>query len=686
MVTIPKRYYWFSFGIMLTIGITCLVIYGKAKQQLDKEYKAQIQTVGRLSVQDFERTVRNNINSLENLKDRIEESDGAFMKYFESDANRIILQHPSFRFIEFIDSEGIIRQIVPLKSNEKALLLDIKPLAYRYSEWIANSRNDRTNMTPWIPLTQKGEAFLVDVPIYIEGEFFGTVTAGMDFSAQFDEISESLKDHSILITDQNGTAFYSFNDPNPGDFPDERQFETGMKPIGVSGKNWSFQLLYHDNEIYKERELIQLIGLFFGFLLSFVISLLVFLFLKSRHTKAHQVTINTTLSQLNTELEKQKQEAQKASSAKSDFLSNMSHEIRTPLNAILGFADILQTKDLLKKERVYLKLMRNSAQTLLVLVNDILDMEKIESGKMEVSEDRFKPADQLQKIINTYKPQLQERALDVIKDFSLRSHHTVLGDISKFNQIFTNLLTNAIKFTEAGTITIDYNESIVKDRLFISYSVSDTGVGIPKEKLPSIFDRFVQVENGFRKRHEGGGLGLAITKELVQLLEGKLFVSSKLGEGSCFTVEISFPVCADEPSAINETTLELPHLKSLIVDDNRINRMILYNILLQVGIRSESVGSGLEAVEKVKKGTYDLIFMDIHMPLMDGFETTKKLLQIQDDLVVLGLSADVTKEAIRNGRESGMCDYLTKPINKEELFRILNKQFSTNRLLSTKSS
>ncbi|WP_051957487.1 hybrid sensor histidine kinase/response regulator [Altibacter lentus] len=685
MVIIPKRYYWFSFGIMLAISITCLFIYGKAKQQLDNEYKAQIQTVGRLSVQDFERTVRNNIGSLENIKDRIEESEGAFMQYFESDANRIISQHPSFRFIEFIDSDGIIRQIVPLIANEEALLLDIKPLEYRYSEWINNSRKDITNMTPWIPLTQEGEAFLVDVPVYIKGKFYGTVTAGMDFSSQFDEICETFKDHSVLLTDQNGTVFYSYNEPNPGDFPTDRQFEAGMKPIGASGKTWSFQLLYRDNEIYKERELIQLIGLFFGFLLSFVISLLVFLFLKSRHNKAHQETINTTLSLLNTELEEQKQEAQKASTAKSDFLSNMSHEIRTPLNAILGFADILQTKDLLKKERVYLKLMRNSAQTLLVLVNDILDMEKIESGKMEVSEDRFKPADQLQKIINTYKPQLQERTLEVNKEFSSHCNSTVLGDVSKFNQIFTNLLTNAIKFTKTGGITIRYTESFEKDRLKVSYSVSDTGVGIPKDKLPSIFDRFVQVENGFRKRHEGGGLGLAITKELVHLLEGEIGVTSKVGKGSCFAVEMSFPLVEDRPGTINERNKDLSHIKSLIVDDNRINRMILYNILLQVGIRSESVGSGLEAIEKTRKHNYDLIFMDIHMPDMDGFEATEKLLQIQEDLVVLGLSADVTKEAIRNGRASGMCDYLTKPIDKEALFRILNKHFSSKPLISKSS-
>ncbi|WP_114491629.1 response regulator [Candidatus Ulvibacter alkanivorans] len=671
---VPKKNYWISSAVLLFVLVISIVLYYKANQKLAEEYEDQVHTVGSLALTEFERTVRNNIKSLEHLRDRIEESDGAFMNYFESDANRIIAKHSALKFIEWIDKDGIIQRITPLEGNTEALFLDIKKIGYRYDEWITNSLNDKTNITPWVALTQKGEAFLIDIPIFVEGEFYGTVTAGMDFKKQFNAISESLQDHAILIRDETGAPFYGFNNPKPSEFPDDRIFSSQLRPISNLGESWDFQLLYSDNALYKERNFIQKAALIFGLVLSVITSLLVFFFLKSRHDALVQETNNTRLSKLNQELIQQKKAAQLASSAKSDFLSNMSHEIRTPLNAILGFTDILQTKNLLKKERLYLNLMRNSAQTLLGLVNDILDIDKIESGKMEIRSETFKPSDRLQKVLTTYYPQLKEQGLELHSNISVSSKISVKGDASKFDQIATNLITNAIKFTPSGSITIDYNETVIDKKVHITYTVKDTGVGIPKQKLDNIFERFIQLENGTRKKHEGGGLGLSITRELVGLLNGTIDVESELHLGTSFTVSLPFEVseAAAEPIP-KKIQKNLSHISCLIVDDNRINRMILYNILLQTGIKSESVSSGVEALEKVKQRSYDVVFMDIHMPEMDGFETATHILQLQEDVAIIGLSADVTVEAVRRGKLSGMVDYLTKPINKTELFAALQR-------------
>ena len=673
---IPKRTYWIPLGIAALLIVICFAFYYNLNGRLVKEQIGQTETVGNLALQDFQRTVRSNINALENLKDRIEESNGEFMVYFDSDADRIMHQHAAIKFVEWINKDGIIARVTPLEPNKAAHLLDIKKIEYRYNEWLNNCKRDITNMTAWVSLTQTGKAFLVDVPIYLDSGFYGTVSAGMDYRSQFNEISESLKDHTIQIKDKNGTVFYEYNADDIANQDLQRSFTKTLVPVPGSDDTWEFQLIYTGNPVYKERAFIQKIALSFGVVLSIAIGLMVFLFLNSRHSAKIQLQVNDTLKCLNEELETQKIAAQRASTYKSDFLSNMSHEIRTPLNAILGFVDILQTKNLLKSEQVYLKLMRNSSQTLLGLVNDILDMDRIESGQTTLAKDVFEPSERMYKVAKMYEPQIRANRLALELNINADTPHTVISDSAKFDQIVTNLLTNAIKFTSEGTITISYKEEKVDDVLNVSFSVRDTGSGIPKEKLSSIFKRFVQVDNGMKKRHMGKGLGLSITSELIKLLGGTISVESEIGQGSTFFVQMTLPLTDDIDSQEVVPSADLSRLKALIIDDNRINRMILYNILQQSGITAENVGSGSEAIKKVKGLDFDVVFMDIHMPDMDGFETTEQILNISPATKILGVSADVTLEAIRRGEQVGMADYLTKPIDKKELFSVLNRLFA----------
>lgn len=671
----PKRTYFIAISASTVLALFCIFIYMETKKQLDQELEGQIQTLGTMIVTDFERIVRNNVHSLENLKDRIEESDGAFMQYFESDAERIIHQHPAIRFVEWIDKDGIIRKIHPLEENRAAYLLDIKPIQYRYEDWLSNSKNEQSNMTSWVKLTQQGNAFLVDVPIFIDGEFYGTVSAGMDFEAQFNDLNKNLKNLDIQLVDEEGNEFYRFNNLNSKEFSDSKKFYSVVQPIPETSKAWNFQLELAGSDLYKGRDIIQKTALSYGLLISVIVGFLFVYFLRSKERTAHQIAINNTLTQLNKDLEEQKLTAQEASLHKSEFISNMSHEIRTPLNAILGFVEILHAKKLLRNERLYLKLMKNSAQNLLSLVNDILDINKIEAGKTVIAKEIFKPSQNLSKIIATYKSQIQESKLNLEFQIPEKKYHSVVSDSTKFNQIITNLLSNAIKFTPRGSIEVHYKEYVQRDMLIVDIAVTDTGVGIPEDKLNSIFSRFVQVENGTRKRHEGGGLGLAITHELVQLLGGSIEVKSEEHKGSTFAITLPMVIASGPKNTITNETPDLSDQNCLIIDDNRINRMILFNFLQKTGTKTDSAGSGKEALEKVKDKAYDIIFMDIHMPDMDGFETTQNILELNPFATILGVSADVTLEAIQKAKASGMKDYLTKPIHKETLYEMLNKLF-----------
>ncbi len=673
----PYKFYFISIAIFLLLASACLLLYINSRQVLNKERELQIQVSGSLAVHDFEGIVNNNISSLENLKERIEESEGKYFKYLKSESARIIEQNPAIKFIEWIDPNGIIRVIFPEEENTAVLNLDIKTLDWRYPEWLQKSRDTLVNITPWVKLTQKGKMFLVDVPLYYNNSFQGTISAGMDLKEPFDKLSTKLEKYSIIIQDELGTTFYLFNSKEEVKIKEEMIYKSSLNIDPVIDNNWFFQFMPHKDESLSRNT--QHIALVVGILLSGLIALLAYFYLMAkRETLRYEIT-NNALKKMNEELEVQKEMANRASEAKTRFLSNMSHEIRTPLSAILGFAEILEGKNLTKEEMEYVTLMRHSSATLLNLVNNILEFDKIESGTMFLSKDRFSPRILIENIIKTYSEKIIDKNLKIEMDFDTETiPETVQGDRIKTEQIFINILSNSIKFTSKGNIQITYEEKVIDDMLNFQAKIADTGIGIPKDKLQEIFDRFIQVDNGLRKRHSGSGLGLAITKELVGLLKGDIQLSSEVGKGTVFTVSLSFPLAKPLPAntcEIDFTTLNLSHLRVLIVDDNKLNRMILSKILNKIGIESETAEGGIEALGLIKNKFYDLIFMDVHMPEIDGFEIVKMIRRENKETVILGLSADVTYEAIEEGMRSGMNDYLTKPIEQNKLFSILSSYF-----------
>jgi PAS domain S-box-containing protein len=393
----------------------------------------------------------------------------------------------------------------------------------------------------------------------------------------------------------------------------------------------------------------------------------------------------TNRIKINNELIKAKEEAEKLSDYKDQFLANMSHEIRTPLNGIIGFTKILLRSSLTTKQKEQLTTIKVSSDILLVVINDILDIAKIEAGKMILEKTELKIAHVINSVLSTFELRLEEKKLTLRTHYDKSIPDQVLGDPIRINQILLNLIENAIKFTNVGgEINIEVN--LLKeegDTVIIEIKISDTGIGIPEDKIENIFDTFTQSNNNTYRKYGGSGLGLNIVKQLIDLMEGTISVKSQLNFGSTFT--LSIPLIKTENTTINieenianEYKLEilnklkgLEKLKILIVDDIVINQLLAKTILEDIGFETAIAENGKVAIALLEKNTYDIILMDLQMPEMNGWEATdhirNKMNTSKSSIPIIALTADVTPKSTAKCMAAGMDEYVSKPINETDL-------------------
>jgi PAS domain S-box-containing protein len=365
--------------------------------------------------------------------------------------------------------------------------------------------------------------------------------------------------------------------------------------------------------------------------------------------------------------------AEDAVKSKQQFLSNMSHEIRTPMNAIIGFTKVVLKTDLTAKKREYLTAIKMSGDALIVLINDILDLAKVDAGKMVFERIPFKIALSISAMLHLFEPKIEEKNLRLVKEFDSNIPEFLLGDSVRLNQIILNLLSNAIKFTSAGSITA--STKLLKEddeKVTIEFSVSDTGIGIPESKIEKIFENFQQASSGTSRLYGGTGLGLAIVKQLVQSQGGAIQVKSKVGEGSVFSIVLSFFKTKNKP----ENEVELIELDSskknirvLVVEDIPLNRLLMKTLLDDFGFERDFAENGKIAIEKMESNSYDIILMDLQMPVMNGFEATDYIRNtIKSNIPIIALTADVTTVDLAKCKEVGMNDYIAKPVDERLLY------------------
>ena len=389
-----------------------------------------------------------------------------------------------------------------------------------------------------------------------------------------------------------------------------------------------------------------------------------------------QKKIDEKLSQAITEAENAKAIAEHALIAKQQFLSNMSHEIRTPMNAIIGFTNVLLKTQLNDKQTEYLKAIQSSGDTLIVLINDILDLAKVDAGKMIFVNAPFKVSELITGVVRLFETKIQESNLQLITEYDDRIPEIILGDSVRLHQIMTNLLSNAIKFTAEGNITINVNvQSSNKQKITIEFKVSDTGIGIPANKIDAIFENFEQAHVISANLYGGTGLGLAIVKQLVEKQGGTITVKSKVNEGTTFSCILSFQKSNNyddseqELEAINYDFAKFKQLKVLVVEDVKLNQLLLRTLLEDYNFEWEIADNGQIAVEKLETNSYDIILMDLQMPVMNGFEATayiRNTMKLQTPIIAL--TADVTTVDVEKCKSIGMNDYISKPLDEKLLY------------------
>ena len=402
--------------------------------------------------------------------------------------------------------------------------------------------------------------------------------------------------------------------------------------------------------------------------------------------REHNEALETKIEERTRQLDIEKSRAEAASVAKSNFLATMSHEIRTPMNGVLGMAQVLATTTLTEEQQLYVDTILDSGNSLLLVINDILDFSKIEAGKMLLENTAFNLSQVTKDVVNLFENKASEKNILLLSNIDDSCPIELKGDSLRIKQVLQNLVSNAIKFTSQGAVKINISGSkICEDSASLMINITDSGIGIDQVSQENLFSDFTQVDSSTTRKFGGTGLGLAICKQLITLMKGEIGVKSQPDKGATFWFTLNLDInntiqneqLANQDSSDQEQTPLVG--KVLLVEDNAVNQIVAKAILEKFGLSPDVANDGLEAVQKIQNKQFDLVLMDCQMPILDGFDATKKIRRLESEnkdrqhLPIVALTANAHDKDKERCLAVGMDNYLSKPIVKKDLYYVLSQ-------------
>ena len=580
--------------------------------------------------------------------------------------------------------DGVVKDIYPLKGNEAAFGIDmLNNPARKYEANLAMKSGQYTIAGPY-ELNQGGLGSLLFEPIYItdksgEKSFWGFSILVLDWNRFLEELElDKLTDASYCyqMWKKDGNSGKKTIIAQGGDAIHKGAVQISCK---VPNDTWYFEIIPHTGWVtVKQQALVFLVAISIAVLATAICYLML-------HRKQREKLYTE-------EIRKSAEKARKANEAKTRFLFNMSHDIRTPMNAIVGFSGLLE-KSLHdeKKSLGYIKKIRVSSDILLTIINQVLEMARIESGKITLNPESVNIREMVEAMNTVFESSLTKKSLEYQCSLNV-VHDQILCDKTKMEEIILNVVSNSIKYTNPhGKITVSIDELDSEDEKNANYKVvvEDNGIGMSQDYLPHIFEEFSREHTSTETRVAGTGLGLPIVKSLVDRMGGTIEVESEEGKGTRFIMKFSFPVSLEnqvrekEKQNIPDITEKLEGKRILLAEDNELNAEIAETVLEETGIKVKHVEDGIQCIEELKKMPekyYDVILMDVQMPNMDGYTATQRIRDLDDsraEIPIIAMTANAYDEDRRKAQEAGMDGFLAKPLDVDEMMRLLAQIIKT---------
>ena len=574
--------------------------------------------------------------------------------------------------------DGVVKDIYPLKGNEAAFGIDmLNNPARKYEANLAMKSGQYTIAGPY-ELNQGGLGSLLFEPIYItdksgEKSFWGFSILVLDWNRFLEELElDKLTDASYCyqMWKKDGNSGKKTIIAQGGDAIHKGAVQISCK---VPNDTWYFEIIPHTGWVtVKQQALVFLVAISIAVLATAICYLML-------HRKQREKLYTE-------EIRKSAEKARKANEAKTRFLFNMSHDIRTPMNAIVGFSGLLEKSIHDEKKSLdYIKKIRVSSDILLTIINQVLEMARIESGKITLNPESVNIREMVEAMNTVFESSLTKKSLEYQCSLNV-VHDQILCDKTKMEEIILNVVSNSIKYTNPhGKITVSIDELDSEDEKNADYKVvvEDNGIGMSQDYLPHIFEEFSREHTSTETRVAGTGLGLPIVKSLVDRMGGTIEVESEEGKGTRFIMKFSFPVSSEnqvreeEKQNIPDITEKLKEKQILLAEDNDLNAEIAETVLVEAGIEVKRVEDGLQCIEELKKMPekyYDVILMDVQMPNMDGYTATQRIRDLDDsraEIPIIAMTANAYDEDRRKAQEAGMDGFLAKPLDVDEMMRLL---------------